>query len=140
MRALLISGEFAVRRIAGSGSRLALRPRVLLDEQFNELRDRHRRIRLRPLVGAVLPGGDGPENGFGLGACLVGGYDPMSPQHHEAPRTGRPCAAGSIADDVSLGPALGDPYCKPLQFGVPNDKATRPRRCGVDRSLGQFGR
>src|SRR5271166_2839812 len=114
------------RRIAGGGLRLALWLGMLVDEKFNELRDRHCRIGQRPLLGGVFPGGNSPENSLRLGARLVWRYHSMSPQHHEAPRTGPPRATRSIAEDVSLGPALRDP--QPNPFNSASQTIKRPGR------------
>jgi hypothetical protein len=104
------------RRVLGGRARLALGLGVVVDEVFDELRDGHSGIRLRPLLGGVLPTGYRAQNGFGLGARFVGRDRAVSAQHHEAAQTGASGAARSIADDVGFGPALGDPDPKPLQI------------------------
>ncbi len=127
------------RRVVAGGSRLALRLRVLVDEEFDELSYRHRRVRLRPLLGRVLPGGDCAENRLGLAARFVWRDRAVSPQHHEAPWTRPPGAAGPVAKDVCLGSAFRDPERKALQLRIPKGIALSLWRGAIDGPLGQLG-
>src|SRR5271166_4988971 len=102
------------RRVVGCRSRLALWLHMLGDEKLDELRDRHRRIRFRPLLRRVLSGGDRAQNGLGLAARFVWCDCAVSPEHHEAPWTRPSRPAGPVAKDVGLGSAFRDPEREPL--------------------------
>src|ERR1700677_5127482 len=122
-RGHLIRGPFSKLRhkvvvqhrcITGGGLRLPLRFRMLVDEKFDELREQHRRIRLRLLLCRVPSSGDRAENRLGPGAYLFRSEYSVTSQRHEASRTSPSHTSRSVAENIRLGPALRHPKGNPF--------------------------